>query len=119
MHQAAASAKLEAAMLQNRISLLKTEDNKMIRKIEETRRMAEKIKRAKEQKDKELEESQLLDEENHKNLISKKLKVIEDRKVRIAATEMRLKTNHEIVARENFRRREEAIKAKAEKLQQQ
>ena len=104
-------------MLKNRIALLATEDNKMIRKIEETRRMAEKIRKAKEQKDRELEESQIVDEENHKYLITKKLKVIEDRKGRIAATEMRLKTNHEIVARENFRRREEAIKAKAAKLQ--
>ena len=50
-------------------------------------------------------------------MISRKLKVIEDRKDRIAHSELRLKGRVEMVQKEAIRRREEAVKAKAAQIQ--
>ena len=45
--QAEISTQKDANLLKNRIQVLVSEDSKMMRKIEETRRLAEKLKQAK------------------------------------------------------------------------
>ena len=93
-------------MIQNRISLLATEDSKIMRKIDETRRLAQKIQKAKEQKDREMQDALVIDEEKHREVVVKKMKVIEDRKSKLAASENRLKNMVENVQKETLKRRE-------------
>lgn len=57
----------------------------MLRKIEATRRQAERIRLAKEQNDKRLKDMQRLDEERSQEVLVKKLKAVEDRAKRIEA----------------------------------
>ena len=57
----------------------------MLRKIEATRRQAEKIRLAKEQNDKRLQDMQRLDGERSQEVLAKKLKVVEDRAKRMEA----------------------------------
>ena len=54
----------------------------------------------------------MIDEEKHKEVVVKKMKVIEDRKSKLVASENRLKNMVENVQKETLRRREQAVFAK-------
>ena len=54
----------------------------------------------------------MIDEEKHRDVVVKKMKVIEDRKSKLAASENRLKSMVENVQKETLRRREQAVFAK-------
>ena len=54
----------------------------------------------------------MIDEEKHREVVVKKMKVIEDRKSKLAASENRLKNMVENVQKETLRRREQAVFAK-------
>ena len=59
----------------------------------------------------------VVDEERQREVVMKKMKVIEDRKHRLAASENRLKSMVENVAKETIKRREEAVFAKQALIQ--
>ena len=56
------NAKNDSKMLKSRINLLVAEDSKMLRKIEDTRRLADKMKNVRQQNEEKLEQMQIRDQ---------------------------------------------------------
>ena len=59
-----------------------------------------------------MQDALVIDEEKHREVVVKKMKVIEDRKSKLIASETRLKNIAENFQKETLKRREQAVFAK-------
>ena len=81
----------DASIVKNRIQALASEDSKMLKKIEETRKQADRMKQTRQINEEKLEQMQLLEKIRSTEMMEKQIKVLEERKHRAFHTEMKVR----------------------------
>ena len=84
----------------------------MLRKIEETRRLADKMKKARRQNEEKLEQMQIRDQLATTEKLEKQIRVLEQRKERAVYQEVQQKKLKEGVRKETEKVKEELVKNK-------